>query len=247
MKKWFAYGAMFLAVYLIFVIATAPASVLLNMVSLPKGLSLHGVSGSIWHTKIKQVSQGELQIHDVDAQLNLLSLLTLDPKISLSFGGALVPGPEGQLDVSGLLAEARIENADITLAANDVAAQLSLPIDLDAHGFVHLKLSEFVVGKPLCQLAKGDINWANASVTAMEEKVKLGSFSAKVTCEQGALALTLAPKNDLGLTFSAYIRQSGRLSGNGYLTPGEKFPEELKTVLPFIGKADNQGRYRLNL
>jgi len=247
MKKWFAYGTMFFCAYLLFMIATAPAAAILNLVSLPKGLSLQGVSGSIWHTSIKQASQEQVQIQDIDIRLSVFSLLTLDPKITLSFGGALTPGPEGQLSVSGLLAEAKIQDADITLSANEIAQKLALPMPLEAHGLVNLQLNEFVIGKPLCQVASGHLSWPNAAVSAMEEKVSLGSFDAKVSCEQGALALTLDPENDLGLTFSAYLRQKGRVSGNGYLTPGAKFPEALKAVLPFIGKADNQGRYRLSL
>jgi len=36
------------------------------------------------------------------------------------------------------------------------------------------------------------------------------------------------------------------MSGNGFLKPGAKFPKVLNDVLPFLGKKDNQGRYRLS-
>jgi general secretion pathway protein N len=41
------------------------------------------------------------------------------------------------------------------------------------------------------------------------------------------------------------LDQSGRVSGNGFLKPGAKFPPELINALPFLGRKDNQGRYRL--
>ena len=55
------------------------------------------------------------------------------------------------------------------------------------------------------------------------------------------------PNNNLGLSYRAQVKQGGRVSGSGYLTPAEKFPEQLKAALNFLGKADSQGRYRLKI
>ena len=80
---------------------------------------------------------------------------------------------------------------------------------------------------------------------ALEQNIQLGNFNAKISCEEGALALLLSPENDLGVTLNAYLDQSGRVSGNGFLKPGAKFPPALISALPFLGRKDNQGRYRL--
>ena len=43
-----------------------------------------------------------------------------DPKLDIRFGDALISGPEGQLELSGLLAELTVENANISIAANNI-------------------------------------------------------------------------------------------------------------------------------
>jgi general secretion pathway protein N len=169
-----------------------------------------------------------------------------DPTVMLSFGGALVSGPEGKLTASQLLEKIKLTDVDISLAANQIAQKLNLSIPIEAHDFIDLEIDEFIVGKPICEQMKGSVKWKKASVTALSEKVNLGALSADLTCEKGALTFTISPKNDLGLTFTAYLSSMKKASGNGFLKPGANFPEKIKPILPFIGKVDNQGRYRLN-
>jgi general secretion pathway protein N len=121
-----------------------------------------------------------------------------------------------------------------------------LPIPMEAHDFIDLSIREFVMGKPICQQLSGTLLWKKAAVTALSEKVKLGRLSADLSCETGALAIAVSPKNDLGLTFTAYVHSMQKASGDGFLKPGNKFPTAMEPLLSFLGKTDNQGRYRLN-
>ncbi|WP_440877160.1 type II secretion system protein N [Thalassotalea sp. PLHSN55] len=246
MKKWFAYGAIFLLFYTVFVLATMPASFVLSKVTLPKDVTVQGVSGTIWQIYAEQVTYQQTQLQKVNITPSFWSLLSLNPKLSITFGDAMLPGPEGQLTVSNLLADIHATDIDITVAANMIAEQLPQMVPLTAHNYVQLQMSEYQMGKPVCQAAQGKVTWQKASVTALEETVKLGALSAKLSCDNGALVADVEPNNNLGLSFSAYVRGPNKVSGNGYLTPGDKFPEQVKPLLTFIGKADNQGRYRLN-
>ncbi|MFT5814155.1 MAG: general secretion pathway protein N [Psychroserpens sp.] len=247
MKKKFAYTAFFLTVYCIFVLALMPASWVMSQIKSPKNVAIAAVEGTIWHTKIKQVMVDDVVINQVQSSLSLISLLMLDPKLDITFGNALVNGPEGQLNISGLLSEVVVEDAQINLAANTVATRLNLPIDIIAHEQLQLNISRFIIGAPICSELQGDLQWRNAAITAFDEKVQLGGLSAKLTCDKGELIADIVPNNNLGLTYRAELKQGGRLSGNGYLTPGNKFPEKLKSTLSFLGKPDKQGRYRLKI
>jgi len=246
MKKWFAYGAIFFGTYLVFLIATMPATWVTSFINLPKNSQVSELSGSVWQSYAKQVRVDDVEINNVSSELSVLSLLTLDPTVNLSFGGALVSGPEGKLTVSQLLDQIKVTELDISLAANQITEKLNLPIPVEAHNDIGIKVDEFIIGKPICEQMSGSITWQKASVTALSETVKLGALSADLTCEKGALTITVAPKNDLGLTFTAYLRNMNKASGNGFLKPGANFPKEIRPILSFIGKADNQGRYRLN-
>ena len=247
MKKKFAYIAIFFTAYCVFVLALMPASWLMAQIKLPKNVAVSAIEGTVWHTRILQVMVDDVVINQVQSSLSLMSVLMLDPKLDITFGNALVNGPEGQLTISGLLSDMVVEDAEINLPANTVAKRLNLAIDIIAHEQLQLNIERFIIGAPICSELQGDLQWQNAAVTAFEEKVQLGGLSAKLTCDKGELIADIDPNNNLGLSYRAELKQGGRLAGNGYLTPAAKFPEQLKATLSFLGKPDNQGRYRLKI
>lgn len=249
MKKKFAIGVVFLLSYLGFLVATLPATVLLTQASLPKNMSFSGVSGSIWQTKIEQVVVGEMVIRQVQTELNFWSLFTLSPELAVTFGGFLFAGPEGKLYVTLTQAAIEIDNLTLLLKANEIAQHLTLPLPVTAQGNVEITLDHITIDikdNNKCIAADGLVEWSKAGVIALEENINLGNFNANIACEDGALALLLSPKNKLGLTLNTYVRQGGRVSGNGFLKPDANFPPELSSALPFLGRQDSQGRYRLS-
>lgn len=247
MKKKFAYIAIFFTAYIVFVLALMPANWVIAQIKLPNRIAISAIEGTVWRSHIAQVMIDDVVINQVQSSLSLLSVLMLDPKLDISFGGALVNGPEGQLTINGLLSDLTIEDAQINLAVNTVTAQLNLPIDIVAHEQLQLNVVRFVIGEPICRELQGDLQWRNAAVTALEETVQLGGLSAKLTCDKGELIADIDPNNNLGLSYRAQLKQGGRLSGSGYLTPGAKFPEQLQDTLSFLGQPDKKGRYRLKL
>jgi len=252
MKKYLLASGLFFVFYSVFVILTLPINVALAWIDLPKGITLSNPSGTIWNAEFAQITieqsrQSRVKINKVSTDLSLSSLFLLTPSINIKFGDKLVDGPQGNLTLSGLLTMPEISHASISIAANDIAKELTLPIDTTAFGMVILTLDSYVVGKPLCANAQGKITWSKAALNAFEQTVELGTLKANVSCEKGALALEIDAKNNLGLSFLAYLRDKGRVSGDGYLIPGNNFPKKLHDLLPFIGKPDNKGRYRLRL
>ena len=245
MKKWLAIVASFIGVYLVFLLAMMPAKTVLNLVSLPNNIQIGEVNGSIWHSQIKSIKIDRQVITHVDATLSVFSIFMFDPKFDITFGDAMVSAPEGSLTVSGLFSELRVNDGKIQLSANNLVQQLNLPLPMKAHDYIDIQLEEFIVGAPICQTLLGNINWEKASVTAMDETVPLGKLSANLTCDKGKVKLAVLESNDLGLTFTASIGKGFATSGNGYLKPNNKTPNAIKQVLPFLGKVDNQGRYRL--
>jgi general secretion pathway protein N len=248
MKKKFAIGIIFLITYLGFLVATLPATVVFNQISYPKNISLSGVSGSVWHTNIEQVVVGEVTINKIRAELSFWSLFTLAPTLPVTFGNSFLVGPEGKFDITFSQEKIEIENLSLFLKATEIVQQLTLPLPMTAQGDVEITLDHAVIDiadKNKCLAVKGLVTWSKAGVIALEQNIQLGNFNAKISCEEGALALLLSPENDLGVTLNAYLGQSGRVSGNGFLKPGAKFPPALISALPFLGRKDSQGRYRL--
>jgi len=248
MKKKFAIVVVFLITYLGFLIATLPAKIVVNQIPLPQNISLSGITGSAWNTKVAQVIVDNVAINQVKAELRFWSLFTLTPSLAIQFGDSFLAGPEGKLDIALSQEKVEIDNLTVLVKANEIAQHLPLPLPMTAKGNVELRITHTAIelaNNNQCIAANGDITWSKAGVFALEQNIKLGEFNGEISCEKGALALLLSPDNNLGLTFSAYVR-NGRISGNGFLKPGAKFPIELNSALPFLGRKDNRGRYRLS-
>lgn len=238
---------LFLFSYLVFLITIAPADKIIGQVKLPKGVILEDIQGTIWDGSAKSLHVDNFTVHKIHWSLNILSLLTLDPTVDIDLGDSRQSGPKGQLTLSNLGKELQVTNADINIDAGELIEYFPLPIDMQAGGMVNLNLVNFALGAPICKAAEGLITWNNAGIEAMEESIEIGAISGVISCEAGALGVTIDPENNLGLEFTAYVANKGRFSGQGYLRPSASFPENLRPVLGFIGKPDQQGRYKLKI
>jgi general secretion pathway protein N len=244
MKKWFAIGAIFISVYLAFVIVAIPANFIVSYVKLPNNIALNGIKGTIWQMTVDEVVHPKITLDNVEVSLSIGSFFSLDPRVDLEFGDDFSVGPSGRLSVAGLLADMTISDASMAISADAIAQQLTLPLPLVASGDINIFIKTFIVGQPICQNIQGNITWKKPSLSAFNETVQLGNLAANLSCKEGALAITIDEKNDLGLSFVTYVRPK-KVSGNGHLQPAKNFPENLKAVLPFLGKPNKQGRYRL--
>lgn len=253
MKKWFAVIAIFVSSYLTFLVITMPLALVINTIQLPKNINIGSVSGSIWQGEITQASINNYQINTIKTQLNFWSLLSLSPKLTVNFGDALLAGAEGKFILTATTDKLLLNNVELLVSANDIAEQLVaaklLPMSVIAQGNIELLLTTLSVdisGKLQCEQAQGQVNWLGSSVIALENTVKLGKFNADLSCQQGDLLAKIPANNNLGLNFTARISLANqKVSGQGYLTPGAKFPAQLTSSLRFIGRPDNQGRYLL--
>lgn len=249
MKKWFAFTAIFLSSYMVFLLASTPLALVINNVKLPKNIVLQGIAGSIWHGEIGKVIINNSEIEQVKTAVSFWSFFSLSPNVQVTFGDAMSSGPEGQLSLTLSSEQLTLTEVEIFMSANDIAKQLPLPIPLSAQGNVELFLSELVIttGPQLsCSKAEGELLWSRAGVVALEQNIKLGKFTTAISCNQGKLLAKVSPKNNLGLSFDGVLTlATQKVSGNGYLIPGAKFPSQLRSTLSFIGRPDNQGRYQL--
>jgi general secretion pathway protein N len=249
MKKWFAFSAIFLSSYLVFLLANAPLSLVVNNIKLPRGIELHDVSGSIWQGEISRLWVNNYEIEKVQTSVSFWSLLSLSPSIQIVFGDAMLSGPEGKINLRVSSDQVVLSDMELIISANDIAKQLPLPMPVKAQGQVELFLSELVIvtGEQLaCSKAEGEVTWSRAGVVALEQNIKLGKFYSAISCDDGKLIAKVSPKNNLGLSFDGvFALKTQKVSGKGYLKPGAKFPSQLRSALSFIGRPDNQGRYPL--
>ncbi|NMP17011.1 type II secretion system protein N [Thalassotalea sp. Y01] len=244
-KKYLAPAGAFLVLYLLFVVANAPAKKIIGHFKLPKTVHLGQISGSIFSGNVDSVYLGQHKIEDVRWSLSVLSLITFNPSADVEFGNPRL-GYSGRFTASDLLSVASLQDVKISADADYIASKLNLMIDIKAAGQVQLDLPQYTPGKAVCNAATGVVNWQQAQLDATGEYVPLGDLAADISCEKGNVLLAVKPENNLGLQLDA-IFNGRRLSATGFLQPGAKFPEQLQPMLGFMGKKDNQGRYRIRL
>ena len=234
---------------MVFLLASAPLALVVNNIKLPRNIEIQGVSGSVWQGEIAKATINNSKIENIKTSVNFWSLFSLAPSVQVNFGNAMLSSPEGKFSLKVSSEQLELTDLSVFVSANTIASQLPLPIPIAAKGNAELNLKSmvFAIGKELsCLEANGNIAWLRAGVIALEQDIKLGRFSADISCAEGDLLAMVNPKNDLGLSFDAvFALPSKRMSGKGYLKPGAKFPTQLKSALSFLGRADNQGRYRL--
>ncbi|WP_448549583.1 type II secretion system protein N [Thalassotalea fusca] len=245
MKKWIAFAALFIGAYLLFVIQQLPISYVLSSLPLPKNVSLGSATGNVWQFELSHVQVDDIRVNQVNVNLREASLLTLDPTFDVKFGSPMAFGPEGTATISGVASALVVEHANVMLPANDIAQQLPLLVPVDAKSDVTLQVTRFEIGTPICKVLDGRVEWRAAAVEAMEQMIELGDLAAKLVCEKGEIVATISPNNQLGLTFEAVVSENFRVHGDGHIQPTADTPEAIKQSLPFLGKPDNQGRYRL--
>jgi len=235
-----------LAAYLLFILALFPANVAVGWLPKIDKVKLGEVSGSIWQSHISALEIEQLTVFNIQANLSPWSLMTMSPKIGVFFGDRLDGGPLGHIQAKVSNNSIHIADSIVDMSANQIAAMLPLPIPIEAFGNANVVIESLTIEDNQCKQAKGTIGWTRAAVTAMDQSIELGAFSATLQCQNGRLAVVIEPKNRLGLSYTALVSLNGKVSGKGYLEPGKDFPKELHQILPFIGNPDAQGRYQLN-
>ncbi|WP_068546219.1 type II secretion system protein N [Thalassotalea crassostreae] len=246
-KKYSAYSAAFIVLYLFFVVVSAPADKIISKIPLPKGVVLSGVTGSALSGNIAKIYLQNKTITDVDYSLSIMSLIMLDPKIEINLRDK-VSGAVGKFSVSNLAEEnVKITNVTIAAPASKVVPMLNLPIDLNAKGILNIKMDEFIVGKPICSNVVGTMVWQKALINPAGDDAELGDIKAALSCENGMVVAKIDPQNSLGLELTATVQSRTRVSAVGFLLPGQEFPATLKPMLDFMGRPDSQGRYNIRM
>lgn len=251
MKKWLIFVSIFLSSYVVFLLTSAPLALVVNSSELPQNVKIQGVSGSVWQGKIERLTINNNIIERVNVEVGFWSLFSLSPRIDVSFGDAIIAGPEGKLSLTLSSQELTISEAELFISASYIANQLTLPIPIAAQGNVEVNFSSITLslGDNLsCSQGEGNVTWLRAGVVALEQNIKLGKFNAELNCAQGNLVAKVTPDNNVGLSFDGVLAlPSKRFTGQGFIKPGAKFPTELMAATKFLGRADNQGRYSIKL
>lgn len=249
MKSWKLNLGVFIFAYLIFVLATIPANVIVGMVELPKNIKLGTVSGSLWSGKAAAIQIDNDVISNLSWNLSPLSLIVGGINAEVKFGksrGKETISGKGDVATDFSFSSVDLNNFVLRYPASGLVQKMNLPIPATLSGQVVFNINDYQQGKPYCEQLDGKITWNKASADVMGKKVALGKLAAQLGCDKGQVALNIKEKNPLGLQFDALIGEKGNLSGKGFVKPdGTMSTDVHNTVQQLFGPADSQGRFAL--
>jgi general secretion pathway protein N len=237
MKKTWPLVALGIGAFLLLALVTLPASAVLSF-SHPPGVTLSGVSGTIWNGRAQAARSGNLHVGSVEWDLDVLALLTgklgADVKITRSDGFA-----QGSIAVSGARVTMRGLNASLPLTA--------LPPNMVRGwtGTATVKLTQLALENAWPVAATGTVVVADL-IGPPNRPVPMGGY--KVVFPEGATADGL--KGALSDTGGGPLAVNGTIDVNkdrsyvvkGLVAARPGAPSDLARQLEILGAPDAQGR-----
>lgn len=245
MKSVFKWSALALSAYLLLLIIKLPAQQVINRLSLPPNVSLHGISGTIWQGQAIAANINGLPIQKISWSMDFLPLLLGNISADIKAGNIREQDAiaiNGKLVVSG--SRLQLNNVQAYLPTNLMISLLPLPFPVKAEGRFKIDIDELDYAKS-CQILKGKGQWLNAQVAGLNQMIQLGDFTANMDCIDNNVVLDVKEPNSFGLSAKAVIPSNLKFSVQGRFKPDAKLPEEVHQAAQFFGKKDNQGYYFL--
>ena len=242
MKKVWPLLALGIGAFALFALVTLPAATVLSFFH-PPGVTLSGVSGTIWKGRAQAVRSGNLHVGSVEWDLSILPLLTgklgADVKITRSDGFA-----EGSIAVSGARVTVRGLNASLPLSA--------LPPNIVRGGWTGtatLRLPQLALENAWPVALTGTIEIANL-VGPANRPAALGGYKvvfpegAAADGLQGALSDTGGP---LAVNGTIDLRKDRSYLVNGLIATRPDAPSDMARTLEILGAPDAQGRRQFSI
>ena len=247
MKSVLKWGGLSLVVYFVFLIVKLPAVHVLTQIQLPKGVSVSGISGTIWNGHARRVQVNGLPISNVGWNVSFLPLLLGEVQADIKAGDLRdidQISANGYVSTNGKHVE--VKNLLAYLPTNLVISLLPLPIPVQADGRFKVQLDD-VDYETGCQQFTGKGQWLNANFTGTSGVIDLGTFDANLSCENGSIVVDVKQPNSFGLTAKATIPADMKFKISGRFKPDANLPTEVHQAAQFFGKPDADGYYPIKL
>jgi general secretion pathway protein N len=243
MKSVLKWGSLCLVVYFVFLIVKLPTVHVLAKIKLPKGVSVSGISGTIWNGHVQRAQISGLPVSNVNWTLSFFPLLLGEISAQLKAGNIL---DVEQISANGYVSfkgqHLEIENLLAYIPTDLVISLLPLPIPVQADGRFKVQLDavDYEAG---CQKFTGKGQWLNANFTGTTSVIDLGNFNADFSCENGNIVVEVKQPNRFGLTAKTVIPANMNFKVEGRFKPEANLPKEVHQAAQFFGQPDSDGYY----
>ena len=243
MKKLWPLLALGIGAFLVLAFVTLPASAVLSFFQ-PPGVTLAGVSGTLWNGRAQAVRSGTLHLGSVEWHLDILSLFTgklgANVKVTRTDGfaqGHVAAGP-GRITLRGFNASVPVN----ALPANVVRGGWT--------GTLNLKLTELALDNSWPVAANGTIEVTDL-VGPANRPAAMGSY--KVVFPEGAAGgdTLTGQLSDNGGPFAVNgtveLKKNRSYLVTGLVATRPGAPGDVVRALEILGEPDDQGRRQFSI
>lgn len=222
-----------------FLVSKLPVQFALDQ--LPKNLpvTLVAPSGTVWHGSATQVIVEGTVLGRLEWDVNPMSLL--GAKLNVDF----------KLDGNGILAKgnAEVDRSQAVLLTNTVvdAEVENLPLPPEATAFVtpagrlNATIRQLELEQQKLTFIDADVLWNPANITA-PANYQLGEVTLNLSGDKGRLHGKInSSKGQIDTKGTVDIDTKGLAKANIRIAPNATTPQDIKDLLPMVGKPDRNG------
>ncbi len=248
MKKFWiilATVVLFVASFIYFAVADAPAQKILAMINLPREISLYGVDGTVLNGKAKTLKVQQYEYRNVRWRTSLLGLLGKSVELSIS-------------DPQGITGRGSVSyDGSNTLSLSDIFLHLSvanllkytkyqMPVDIAGATTLKIKNADFTAKK--CIKINGVAELNDIVIMTALGDYSLGRMTLDLNCRNG---LFTAKTNHANPYFTLdgnleYDMNTRKYSIKAFAKPDVENGAEVKILLDMLGKPNLTGAYEIN-
>jgi len=228
--------------YLVSLLFTLPAAMVVSFLPENAGIKLNSVSGSLWQGQVAEISyQKKYKLKKVEWKLDWAALLSLQLKLDLKFNnGAQALSGKGVVGYS--MTGAFAENLLIDIKATELLSYLQLPVAVTATGDISLIIKSASQGAPYCQELDGYLHWQDAKLKTDMGNIHLDSANIELICVDGLVQAQLQQDSDQLTTQASFVlKDKGVYQLNGAIKGKAKLDPSINQALSWIGKKDAKG------
>jgi len=237
----------FVALYIVFVVVTAPASIVTRFIPDNAGIQIGNITGTLWNGKLTQLNyRNQFQLQQLTWEFNWLSLLMFKATADIKFNNdqkALDGVGTIGYGFSGLM----LSDANINIDAATLPPYLPLPVEVASSGKLSIVVENASEGTPYCSELDAYVLWHEANVDTPMGSIDFASPSIDLSCSEGAVIASLKQHSEqlttnvnIELTEDKHYQLVGTIIGRETLAPS------ILQALSWIGPKNSAGETTLN-
>ncbi|CAM2874346.1 type II secretion system protein N [Vibrio rarus] len=245
-KKLFGYGFLLLIVFVCSVIAHLPAKFAVEQLPPVDGLSISGVSGSLWQGTAKQVTWQEYGFGEVTWDFQAWKLFQGKAELNVRLGRNSELDLTGRGIVGYSFNGPYANNLVLSIPMQKVLNHVTVPAPVSADGRLELVVKDYEYAAPWCKTATGNLTLNQSTVSSPLGNLDLGTVISDISCTDSQVTAKGSQQTaQVSAQFTATLMSNMTYDLDSWFKPGAEFPKKLGEQLQWLGEPNGQGQYPL--